>query len=399
MANIFISYRRDDSLATAGRIRDRLVQAFGRNRVFVDVDDIPHGQDFVKVLQGKVAECSVLLAIIGPRWLDARDNAGARRLDDPEDFVGIEISSALARDDIAVIPVLVDGARMPTPAELPVKLKMLSRRNAIELRNTQFGSDADRLIRSIEAAIGGAPFAWRKTAAALVALAVAAGGAWYYWTHHDAPATEQSATTRPAVKDGPLAKTHSTGVIAPKLAGPPDAKADVAAAIGRLREILGPAEGRVSVGFKGGNRVRIGDQVIFEVASRTPGRLVLIDLNAKGEVTQIFPNSFLPAELVARVPAGTISVPGPGYGFSGFKAVEPAGHGRLLALVQPDAVPADRLAMVREQIDKGFEPVNQPGAYLDQLVRHVTASVGERSPGKAAAADWGFALVDYEIVR
>ena len=109
--NIFISYRRDDAIATAGRLRDRLVSEFGRARVFVDVDDIPHGRDFVKVLEAKVAECEVLLAIIGPRWIDSRDRDGRRRLDLADDFVRIEIGSALQREDIAVIPVLVDGAQ------------------------------------------------------------------------------------------------------------------------------------------------------------------------------------------------------------------------------------------------------------------------------------------------
>jgi formylglycine-generating enzyme required for sulfatase activity len=174
MGNIFISYRREDSIATAGRIRDRLVQEFGRKRVFVDVDDIPHGRDFTAVLNSKVAECEVLLAIIGPNWAEAQDEKGSRRIDDPDDFVGVEIGAALARKDIAVIPVLVDGAAMPHSGSLPDQLKSLSRRNAIELRNSQFGSDVDRLIRSVKSALGqDRAFPWIKTAVAAALLSVA----------------------------------------------------------------------------------------------------------------------------------------------------------------------------------------------------------------------------------
>lgn len=198
MANIFISYRRGDSIATAGRIRDRLVQVFGRKQVFVDVDDIPHGQDFTKVLTSKVAQCKILLAIIGPHWAEARDSGGNRRIDDPNDFVGIEIGSALASDGISVIPVLVDGAQMPSAETLPAHLKSLALRNAIELRNTQFGSDADRLIRSLESTLGPrwkAP--WNVAAMVLIGTAIAGALGWTIVTGNflrpGADAVDQSA--------------------------------------------------------------------------------------------------------------------------------------------------------------------------------------------------------------
>src|ERR1700746_2449154 len=116
VARIFINYRREDSTATAGRLHDRLGQSFGRKTLFMDVDHIPPGVDFVTHLNDQVAACDVLLAIIGPNWLDA-----------PDDFVAIEIAAALARD-IRVIPVLVDGARMPKVSDLPKSLKPLVRR-------------------------------------------------------------------------------------------------------------------------------------------------------------------------------------------------------------------------------------------------------------------------------
>src|SRR4249920_3542751 len=95
---IFINYRREDSIGTAGRLHDRLAQSFGRDKLFMDVDHIPAGVDFVKHLDSQVAECDVFLAIIGPNWLKAKNERGRRRLDDPEDFVTIEIAAALARD-------------------------------------------------------------------------------------------------------------------------------------------------------------------------------------------------------------------------------------------------------------------------------------------------------------
>jgi TIR domain len=164
VARIFINYRRDDSIGMAGRLYDRLTHSFGRKTLFMDVDHIPPGVDFVTYLDGQVAACDVFIAIIGPNWLDARNEKGDRRLDAPDDFVAIEIESALARD-IRVVPVLVDGARMPKVSDLPESLKPLVRRQAIDLRHTHFGRDADALIEKIREAFSDKPFRvgrWRE---------------------------------------------------------------------------------------------------------------------------------------------------------------------------------------------------------------------------------------------
>src|SRR5262245_44585530 len=102
---IFINYRREDSIGTAGRLHDRLAHTFGRDNLFMDVDHIPAGVDFVEYLNSQVAQCGVFLAVIGPNWLNAKDNRGRRRFDNPDDYVTIEIAAALARK-IRVIPVL-----------------------------------------------------------------------------------------------------------------------------------------------------------------------------------------------------------------------------------------------------------------------------------------------------
>ncbi len=122
---IFISYRRQDSRGDAGRIYDRLLPTFGETGLFMDVAHIPLGVNFVRVLREEVAKCHVLLAVIGPNWLEARDDDGSRRLDNPNDFVRVEIAAALARD-IPVIPILLEGTKMPKAAALPADLHELA---------------------------------------------------------------------------------------------------------------------------------------------------------------------------------------------------------------------------------------------------------------------------------
>jgi TIR domain len=149
---IFINYRRDDSISTAGRLHDRLAQTFGRKNLFMDVDHVPAGVDFVDYLPSQVAACDVFLAVIGPNWLDAKDDDGRRRFDNPHDFVTIEIAAALARN-IRVIPVLVDGAPTPKADKLPDSIKPLVRCNAVEVRNTHFGRDAEALANKVREAL------------------------------------------------------------------------------------------------------------------------------------------------------------------------------------------------------------------------------------------------------
>lgn len=148
---LFISYRRADSADVTGRIYDRLLPHFGRASVFKDVDSIPLGVDFREHLSSAVGQCRVLLAIIGRNWLAAEPGATQRRIDDAGDFVRIEIEAALERN-IAVIPVLVQGASLPSVAELPASLQALSYRNAIAVRpDPDFHQDVARLIKGIEA--------------------------------------------------------------------------------------------------------------------------------------------------------------------------------------------------------------------------------------------------------
>jgi ABC-type branched-subunit amino acid transport system substrate-binding protein len=150
MSRIFISYRRSDSITITGRIHDRLVIEFSDDAVFKDVDDIPLGADFRTVLDHEVGRCAVQLVIIGPEWLNAVDPSGQRRLDDPDDFVRIEVEAGLRRDEVLVIPVLVKGAGMPSSADLPPSLRELVFRNAAIIRDDpDFHRDMSRLIHQI----------------------------------------------------------------------------------------------------------------------------------------------------------------------------------------------------------------------------------------------------------
>jgi TonB family protein len=153
LGGIFVSYRRSDSQGEAGRLFDDLAKHFGEDTVFMDVAAIEAGRDFRKAIEEGVTKCGVLLVVIGSEWLDAKDERGARRLNDPSDFVRIETASALRRD-IPVIPVLVRGARMPSAEQLPDELKELAYRNCIELTHARWRSDMQLLTESLRRLLG-----------------------------------------------------------------------------------------------------------------------------------------------------------------------------------------------------------------------------------------------------
>jgi ABC-type sugar transport system substrate-binding protein len=148
MAKIFLSYRRHDSAGVAGRIYDRLRAHFGDDAIFMDIDSIPFGEDFREHIDAAVGQCDVVLAVIGTKW--AGEAGASRRLDDPRDFVRIELESALNRK-LPVIPILIDHAGMPGEADLPSSLAQLAFRNAIEVdQGRDFHPHVDRLVRGIE---------------------------------------------------------------------------------------------------------------------------------------------------------------------------------------------------------------------------------------------------------
>ena len=183
---IFISYRRGDSAGEAGRIGDRIVAEFGRAALFMDVDSIPLGANFVQRLTEEVARCDVVLAVIGPRWLDISGENG-RRIDDPNDFVRVEIAAALRRE-IPVIPILLDGVRIPRADLLPEDVKPLTVRHGLSLRHTSFQSDLGALISELKRI---APRSTRK-------------GLGFFWRRSERPAKAKESQGLPRSAPEPL---------------------------------------------------------------------------------------------------------------------------------------------------------------------------------------------------
>ena len=146
---IFISYRRDDTAGVAGRLYDRLVQHYGRNAVFKDVDSIPLGSNFKQYIDSVIKKCDLVIVVIGDRWLGSEGET-RRRIDDPRDLVRIEIESALQRA-IPVVPLLVQNTSMPSEADLPSSLQELAYRNGMSIRHDpHFHADVDLLIKNME---------------------------------------------------------------------------------------------------------------------------------------------------------------------------------------------------------------------------------------------------------
>jgi TIR domain len=149
LAKVFISYRREDSKWPARQLYEAFLRHLPHEQVFIDIDSIPPGADFVEILQHQVRECEIVLALIGPGWVENTDaKTGQRRLDDPKDFVRIEICAALSRA-IPVVPVLLEGAQMPKADQLPEDMRMLVRRQAEFVGYLSFDTDVDRLIRRL----------------------------------------------------------------------------------------------------------------------------------------------------------------------------------------------------------------------------------------------------------
>lgn len=146
---VFISYRREESAAYAGRIYDAMASRFGDKNVFMDVE-MPPGVDFVDQIDEVLSGCAALIVVIGPQWADLAGDDGLPRLNDPDDFVRREVAAALTRSDVTVIPALVAGATMPRAEQLPEDLRPLARRNALELSHGRWRYDVDRLATSLE---------------------------------------------------------------------------------------------------------------------------------------------------------------------------------------------------------------------------------------------------------
>ena len=146
---VFITYRREETGPHAGRLYDAMVARFGEGNVFMDVDMAP-GVDFIERITEAVAACHVLIVVMGPRWATVEDERGRARLADPEDFVRLEVETALRRPEVTPIPVLVAGAQMPNREDLPEEVRAITRRNALELSDVRWRQDVGRLIGTLD---------------------------------------------------------------------------------------------------------------------------------------------------------------------------------------------------------------------------------------------------------
>lgn len=149
---VFISYRREDAGPYARLLKMLLNERLPHARVFMDLDSVAAGSDFAEVIACALRLCPVLVALIGPRWLALTDEEGRRRLDNRDDYLRFEINTALKRGHL-VIPVLIDGAKMPRRQQLPASLRKLSRLNALEMSYARFEYDEGRLLTVIEKAV------------------------------------------------------------------------------------------------------------------------------------------------------------------------------------------------------------------------------------------------------
>ena len=145
---VLLSYRRQDSAASCGRIYDRLAAKFGAANVFRDIDSLTPGDLFVQKIREAIGQCDAVIVLIGPQWLAITDASGRRRLDDPADFVRMEIAEA-QRQSKRVVPVLIEGAPMPDAKQLPTEIAALTQRNAIVLTDRHFASDMRELLDSL----------------------------------------------------------------------------------------------------------------------------------------------------------------------------------------------------------------------------------------------------------
>jgi hypothetical protein len=183
--NVFINYRRQTESGLAGRIYDSLRRELPGISMFMDVDKLNPGDDFEQGLERSLASCKVLLALVGPDWLTQKNGAGVCRLDDPQDFVRRELRTALSKN-VRIIPVLVNGARMPDTSELPDDIKGFGKRQAMEIRHERYNADVRDLAQALAAVVPGARATTRKYAklgvAALALAAVAAGAYYLVWS-------------------------------------------------------------------------------------------------------------------------------------------------------------------------------------------------------------------------
>jgi len=145
---VFISYRREDTGSAAGRVYDRLSRLLPKSNLFFDVNTIGGGEDFVRRIESEIGRSDVALVFIGDKWLEPAPPPGSGRIWEPDDFVRAELRAALARP-MLILPILVAGARMPKPEQLPEDVRAVTGKNAMPLRHESFDDDAENIVATV----------------------------------------------------------------------------------------------------------------------------------------------------------------------------------------------------------------------------------------------------------
>ena len=209
---VFISYRREETAGHAGRLYDVMSNRFGESNVFMDVDIAP-GVDFVHRITEAVGGCHVLLVIVGPHWATISNGSSLPRIFKPDDFVRLEVETGIRRSNVTVIPVLVGGAKMPDPTALPAPLRDLTRRNALELSDTRWRYDVDRLMGTLDGLLADTSAVHKVVAPVTPPVGTPALGPTAD-RPYAAPVTEESAPPRPPWGLGRMSLVVTTTLVA-----------------------------------------------------------------------------------------------------------------------------------------------------------------------------------------
>jgi TIR domain-containing protein len=172
---VFISYRREDTAAAAGRVYDRLSRLLSKPNVFFDVSTIGGGEDFAEKIASEIGKSDAALVFIGDKWLEQGPSGAGPRLSEPDDYVRAELRAALSRP-VLVLPVLVGGARMPRPEQLPEDIRAVATKNALPLRHESFDDDTENIVAAV-LGLSAAERAWEEKASLSGKIVYALGGA------------------------------------------------------------------------------------------------------------------------------------------------------------------------------------------------------------------------------
>ena len=265
---IAISYRREDSVAIAGRLYDRLESAFGRENVFMDFDSIPAGVDFREYIISAIERSQLVIALIGPKWLGEKD--ALRRIDDPDDFVRLEISCALARG-ISVLPVLVNNAEMPRPDQLPTNLRRLPLLNGLPLDSGRdFQLHVERLvgvIKTIHPPRGGVRARRRRAMKIAIAVAALLAGAILsvvtVWLKR-APVLDRKAIETLTPNVLPTPATPGELAASPSVQPSPSPSSSPSPSPASLQQFLGNWSSVTANPITGGGRMTVTDEIFVE---------------------------------------------------------------------------------------------------------------------------------------